>query len=91
MQADGWRAIVMGHKESGRAALVSDIREQHGIKKGLCELVDDPKAYYARLIDIAAALDWAGPSCKALYVALMGHSIGARTVMIQAGRRTRSK
>jgi dienelactone hydrolase len=85
MQADGWRAIVMGHGESGRAALTSDIREQHGIKRGLRELVDDPKAYDARLMDIAAALRWAGQSCKAPYIALIGHSMGARTVMIEAG------
>jgi len=85
MQADGWRAIVMGHKESGRAALTSDIREQYGIKRGLQALVDDPKAYEARLMDIAAALKWAGKSCKAPYVALIGHSMGARTGMIEAG------
>jgi len=85
MQADGWRTIVMGHKESGAAALRSDIREKHGIKRGLHELVDDPKAYDARLMDIAAALKWAGQSCKAPYLALLGHSMGARTVMIEAG------
>jgi dienelactone hydrolase len=85
MQADGWRAIVMGHQESGRVALTSDIREQHGIKRGLRELVDDPKAYDARLMDIAAALKWAEHSCKAPYIAMIGHSMGARTVMIEAG------
>lgn len=89
MQADGWRAIVMGHAESGRAALTSDIREAHGIKPGLRELVDDPKAYDARLMDIAAALKWAGESCKAPYVALIGHSMGARTVMIEAGAKNK--
>ncbi len=75
----------MGHKESGRAALTSDIRQEHGIKKGLRELVDDPKAYQARLMDIAAALKWANSACKAPYVALIGHSMGARTVMVEAG------
>src|SRR5690349_10998998 len=39
MQADGWRAIVMGHKESGSAALRSDIRHARGIKRGLRNLV----------------------------------------------------
>lgn len=89
MQADGWRAIVMGHRESGAAALRSDIREKRGIKSGLRELVDDPKAYDARLMDIAAALKWAGQSCKAPYVALLGHSMGARTVMIEAGAKNK--
>lgn len=81
-------AIVMGHKESGRAALTSDLREKHGIKGGLRELVDDPKAYDARLMDIAAALKWA-TSCKGPYAALIGHSMGARTVMVEAGAKNK--
>ena len=89
MQADGWRAIVMGHNESGAAALRSDIREKHGVKRGLRQLVDDPKAYDARLMDIAAALKWVGQSCKAPYLALLGHSMGARTVMIEAGAKNK--
>ena len=48
--------IVLGHQESGRAALPSDIQEQHGVKRGLRELVDNPKAYEARLRDIAEAV-----------------------------------
>jgi len=89
MQGAGWRAIVMGHKESGAAALRSDMRDAGGIKKGLRQLVDDPKAYDARLMDIAAALKWAAQSCKAPYVALLGHSMGARTVMIEAGAKNK--
>jgi predicted dienelactone hydrolase len=85
MQSDGWRAIVIGHKESGGAALRTDMREAGGIRKGLTELVNDPKAYAARLMDIGAALKWAKTSCKAPFVALLGHSMGARTVMVEAG------
>ena len=85
MRDDGWRAIVMGHKESGSKALVSDVREAGGVKKGLQELVNDPAAYNGRMMDIAAALKWAGTSCKAPFVALLGHSMGARTVMVEAG------
>ena len=85
LQEDGWRAIVIGHQESGRAALRSDIRQDHGIRSGLETLVDDPKAYKARLMDIGAALKWASSSCKAPFVALLGHSMGARTVMVEAG------
>ena len=85
----GWRAIVMGHRESGGAALRSDIHEAGGIKKGLRQLVDDPQAYEARLMDIAAALKWAGTSCKAPFVALLGHSMGARTVMVEAGAKNK--
>lgn len=85
LREDGWRAIVIGHKESGMAALRSDMRDAGGLKGGLQELVNDPKAYDARLMDIAAALKWAGTSCKAPFVALLGHSMGARTVMVEAG------
>ena len=67
------------------AALRSDMREAHGLHKGLAELVNDPKAYNARLMDIAAALEWANSSCKAPFVALLGHSMGARTVEVEAG------
>jgi len=85
MQANGWRAIVIGHKESGGAAPRSDMREARGVKSGLEGLVNDPKAYNARLMDIGAALKWAASSCKAPFEALLGHSMGARTVMVEAG------
>lgn len=85
MQASGWRAIVIGHKESGGAALRSDMRDARGMKSGLEELVNDPKAYDARSMDRGAALKWAASSCKAPFVALLGHSMGARTVMVEAG------
>jgi predicted dienelactone hydrolase len=85
LRDDGWRAIVMGHKESGMAALRSDMRDSGGLHKGLQELVNDPAAYNARLMDIAAALKWADTSCKAPFVALLGHSMGARTVEVEAG------
>ena len=85
LRDDGWRAIVMGHKESGMAALRSDVREARGIKSGLKELVNDPKAYDARLMDIDAALKWGRDVCKPPFVALLGHSMGARTVTVEAG------
>lgn len=88
LQQDGWRAIVIGHRESGRAALRSDIHQSHGIRSGLETLVNDPMAYEARLMDIGAALKWAVNSCKAPFVALLGHSMGARTVMVEAGAKT---
>jgi predicted dienelactone hydrolase len=47
--------------------------------------VDNPDAYNAREMDIKAALDWATSTCKAPYRVLIGHSMGARTVMVEAG------
>ncbi len=59
LRDDGWRTIVMGHRERGSAALLSDMRQSGSMKGGLKELVLDPAAYNARLMDIAAALKWA--------------------------------
>ena len=36
LQEDGWRAIVIGHRESGMHALRADMRESHGLRKD-CE------------------------------------------------------
>ena len=85
LRDDGWRTIVIGHKESGMEALRTDMREARGIHKGLVQLVNDPKAYEARFMDIGAALKWANASCKAPFVALLGHSMGARTVEVESG------
>jgi len=84
---DGWRAVVIGHRESGRAALREDIRQAHGVRTGVTAMVADASNYRARLLDIDAALQWAGQRCHAPFVALLGHSMGARTVQIEAGAR----
>jgi predicted dienelactone hydrolase len=89
LQEAGWQAIVIGHRESGMGALRADMRESHALKSGLRELVNDPAAYDARLMDIAATLNWAGKTCKAPFVALLGHSMGARTVMVEAGAKNK--
>jgi dienelactone hydrolase len=86
MQNDGWRVIVMGHRESGLAAVRADIRK-HGFKGGLREIVADPDAYRARFMDIEAALKWSEQQCHAPFKALAGHSMGAHTVQLEAGAR----
>jgi hypothetical protein len=50
-------------------------------------LVDDPAAYRARFMDIDAARQWTDARCKAPFTALLGHSMGARTVQLEAGAR----
>ncbi|MFC4529025.1 alpha/beta hydrolase [Dyella halodurans] len=88
MSEDGWRAIVMGHRESGNASLRADVR-QHGLKEGIGVLVTDAHAYRARFMDIDAATQWAEKRCHAPYRALLGHSMGAITVMLEAGATNR--
>ncbi|MDE1163016.1 MAG: hypothetical protein PW792_13875 [Acidobacteriaceae bacterium] len=84
----GWFVIVMGHRESGREAMVKDIRQARSLRDGVQELVSTPSAYEARIGDTGAALEWAGAQCKAKqapFRALVGHSMGAETVLLEAG------
>jgi predicted dienelactone hydrolase len=86
MAAGGYTTIVMGHAESGMAALRSDILS-HGIHDGVRALVADPQAESDRLLDVSAALQWANAQCKAPFKVLLGHSMGSETVMLEAGAR----
>ena len=80
----GYTAVVMGHRESGLAALSEDMRAD-GIRRGVHALVADPEAEQARLLDVGAALPWADGQCHAPFRVLLGHSMGAETVMLEAG------
>jgi predicted dienelactone hydrolase len=81
---DGWRAIVIGHRESSLGVLTADIASD-GFKQGITDLVTNAAAYKARFMDIDAARAWSDKSCHAPYSALLGHSMGAITVMLEAG------
>ncbi len=88
LAADGWRAIAMGHRESGLTPLRTDIGTA-GFKQGIFDLITDSDAYRARFMDIDAALKWSGSSCRAPFKVLIGHSMGAITVMLEAGARNK--
>jgi pimeloyl-ACP methyl ester carboxylesterase len=84
MAAQGWRIIVMGHVESGRAvlreALLSgDARGQLRQKAG------DQGLHRARMLDVEASLKLALRDCRPPQLVLAGHSMGAATAMIEAG------
>src|SRR5581483_4414489 len=83
--AQGWRAIAIGHRESGPAALKRDIMQARGIHAGVEKMVYDPALYRARFMDIDAARQWAQSRCRAPFTALIGHSMGAHTVQLEAG------
>lgn len=85
---DGWRAIVIGHRESGLGPLSADIRTD-GFKQGIADLVTNADAYKARFMDIEAARAWSNQICRAPYTALLGHSMGAITVMLEAGAKNK--
>jgi len=88
LSRDGWRTIVLGHQESGPQALHGDMRRA-GLRGGLQDLVADPSAYRGRFMDIDAALKWSEQRCHAPFKALIGHSMGARTVMLEAGAQSK--
>ncbi len=80
----GYTTVVMGHRESGAAALRNSVFED-GLMPGLRELVADKNAEEARLRDVGAALNWSDSQCRAPFRVLLGHSMGAETVMLEAG------
>ena len=88
LSADGWRVVVMGHRESGLPVLKRDLRSD-GFKGGITALVTDAPAYRARFLDVDAALAWSEQRCHAPFKALLGHSMGAITVMLEAGARNK--
>jgi len=86
MAQSGYTTIVMGHRESGLDQLGGSVRE-HGFREGIRALVADPTAEADRLLDVGAALKWADGLCRAPFRVLLGHSMGAETVMLEAGAR----
>ena len=80
----GYTTAVMGHAESGLSALASDVRD-YGVMPGLTHLVADPNAEQARLLDVEATLRWADSKCHPPFRVLLGHSMGAETVLLEAG------
>lgn len=89
LAALGRLAVVVGHRESGLPVLRERSREAGGLEAGLAALIADPAAYRARFMDIAAARAWATTRCSGAPAVLLGHSMGAATVMIEAGARNR--
>lgn len=88
LRDQGWMTIVVGHRESGGNVLRREVL-RHGLDGGLTQMVTDPEEYKARFLDIGAALEWATVRCKPPYRALLGHSMGARTVLLEAGAKNK--
>lgn len=84
MAARGYLAVVMRHQESDLPALRERMRGT-GVREALANLITDPKAYRGRFMDLAAARQWAESRCAGRDALLLGHSMGAATVMMEAG------
>jgi len=88
MSSLGYLAVVIGHPESGRRAVREHVRG-NGLREGLAELITDPEAYRGRFMDIAVSRQWTQGRCEARESLLIGHSMGAATVMMEAGARNK--
>jgi predicted dienelactone hydrolase len=88
MASLGYMSLVVGHQESGRDAVRDRVRGR-GLREGLATLITEPEAYRGRFMDIAAARRWAQERCEGGESVLIGHSMGAATVMMEAGARNK--
>jgi predicted dienelactone hydrolase len=84
----GYIAVTVGHHESG-LQVVKEQTSETTLSEGLAKLITDPKAYQARFMDIAVAKEWAQSQCNSKVAVLIGHSMGAATVMMAAGARNK--
>lgn len=77
----------MGHKESGRSYLMQHVWSEG--RQGILDAITQKGPYDARMMDIAATLKWADKRCHAPFKAMLGHSMGAATVMLEAGAKNK--
>jgi predicted dienelactone hydrolase len=84
----GYLALVVGHHESGPQAVQDKIRGK-SLSEGLANLITESKAYHTRFMDLSAAKEWAQSQCNSQVAVLLGHSMGAATVMMAAGSRNK--
>jgi pimeloyl-ACP methyl ester carboxylesterase len=84
MANEGWRVIVMGHRESGRAVLREALFSTSP-RQNLVAAATTPAYHRARFLDLDAAVAEATRNCRPSRFILAGHSMGAMTTMLEAG------
>ncbi len=84
MAAQGWRVIVMGHRESGKEAFRGAIFSGSP-KQGILDATTTPPRHRARFLDLDAAIADMTRICRPAKFVLAGHSMGAMTTMLEAG------
>jgi pimeloyl-ACP methyl ester carboxylesterase len=84
MARQGWRVLVIGHRESGREAFRAAIFSSSP-KQGLIDATTTPPMHRARFLDLDAAVAEMTRNCRPSKFALAGHSMGAMTTMLEAG------
>ncbi|MGF1651536.1 MAG: alpha/beta hydrolase family protein [Hyphomicrobiaceae bacterium] len=84
LAGQGWLVFVLGHRESGRTVF-REALFSGAMRERLSAAAVDPQLYRARFADLEAAFDYATARCRPPVLALAGHSMGAATVMLEAG------
>jgi alpha-beta hydrolase superfamily lysophospholipase len=80
----GFRVVVPSHRESGRDLLRRTLVDG---RDAIARAAADPKLLQFRIEDISAILDAESRRCSIPFKVLAGHSMGSRTVHIEAGAR----
>lgn len=78
----GFRVVVPSHPESGRGLLA---RNLGGGRGAIERAASDSEAHRARMADIDAILAAEERRCRVPFKVLAGHSMGARTTLVEAG------
>ncbi|MGL4241037.1 MAG: alpha/beta hydrolase family protein [Beijerinckiaceae bacterium] len=84
----GWRVIAIGHRESGREALAAAMRSPRPFE-GIAAALTTRELHAARFLDLDAAVAFATARCRPKPFVMAGHSMGAITVMLEAGAAAR--
>jgi predicted dienelactone hydrolase len=85
----GFRVVVPSHAESGPSLLRATLAGG-AFRDALIRAAGDKRLLALRLEDIGAILDAEERRCTPPFRLLAGHSMGSRTVLIEAGARNRA-
>lgn len=80
----GFRVVVPSHAESGPRLLMAGLSGGRGMR-GLDVAASDPAAHRARQADLDAILAVELARCRVPFKVLAGHSMGARSTLVEAG------
>jgi len=85
----GYRVIVPTHAESGPRQLFSSLRPSAGgFVSGVSKAASSTEAHRYRMADLTAILAVEDRRCKLPVKLLAGHSMGARTTLLEAGAKS---
>lgn len=84
LQQAGYRVVVPNHAETGPKVLFQLVGTGGG-RERLFDMVADPRLLGPRLEDVGAILAAEKRRCAVPFTVLAGHSMGARTALLEAG------